>query len=264
MGERGVRNAEVTGSIPVPSTGRADRIFLALALLLAFGPTGATGQTEPPEVSLASLIGRIERHHRSLPHFRARFEQQFTPRIFGRSRTETGQLIVKRPDRMRWEYETPEPKVFVTDGTNTWFHVPADRQVVVGAFRSAGGSGDTNATPAELATGEVNPLGFLTGELDLLDHFDVELEEPGSGGFRPLRLTPHEPAAVSFVRLLVEPDAGLIRGLEWEDPEGNVTRFRFDDFRTDEPPEDSTFVFLIPPGTEILTASDFRGPGDRP
>ena len=251
MGERGVRNAEATGSIPVPSTGRQGRIVAAMALLPALGAIGATGQPEPPEAGLASLIERIERRHRSLPHFRARFEQQFTPRIFGRSRTETGHLIVKRPDRMRWEYETPEPKVFVTDGTNTWFHVPADRQVVVGAFRDVGGSADTN----------VNPLGFLTGDLDLLDHFDVELEEPESEGFRPLRLTPREPAAVSFVRLLVEPDAGLIRGLEWEDPEGNVTRFRFDDFRTDEPPEDSVFLFLIPPGVEILTASDFRGRG---
>ena len=28
---------------------------------------------------------------------------------------------------MRWEYESPEQKLFIVDGTNAWFYVPADR-----------------------------------------------------------------------------------------------------------------------------------------
>ena len=30
---------------------------------------------------------------------------------------------------MRWEYESPEQKLFLVDGTNVWFYVPADRTV---------------------------------------------------------------------------------------------------------------------------------------
>ena len=44
---------------------------------------------------------------------------------------ETGTVALKRPGRMRWEYETPEKKTFVSDGTRVFFYVPADRQVIV-------------------------------------------------------------------------------------------------------------------------------------
>ena len=31
---------------------------------------------------------------------------------------------------MRWEYESPEAKLFLSDGKNVWFYVPADRTVL--------------------------------------------------------------------------------------------------------------------------------------
>ena len=233
-----------------------------LASLLAATPafTQAPGASSSA-AELEQLIARIELRHRSLPHFEVRFEQTFTPRIFGRQRTESGVLTVKRPGRMRWEYREPEPKVFVSDGQNTWFHVPADRQVIVGAFRSpAGTAADGEAEdPGHALGGEVNPLAFLTGELAILDHFDATFEEDASQGLRTLRLTPNrEGSAVSFVSLLVEPDSGLILGIESEDPERNRTAFRFHDFRYGVSPENSLFVFRIPPGTEIVTASELR------
>ena len=288
MGERGVRNAEVTGSIPVPSTrpgperkpeclerlgANASRSAVTALLVVAclsagLAPARPEGRIlqegAPPdparESELRALIERIELYHRSLPHFEARFEQHFMPRIFGRQRTESGMLIVKRPGRMRWEYQSPEPKVFVSDGTNTWFHVPADRQVIVGAFRSpdeVSGAGESRELPGPVA-GEINPLAFLTGDLELLDHFDAMMADEAPDGLRSLRLTPRRSAAVSFVALLVNPETGLIRGIESEDPEGNRTAFRFDDFRYGAPPENSLFVFRIPPGTEIVTASELR------
>ena len=101
------------------------------------GPGSPRAARPAPDPEAVALIERVEAHHRSLPHFEARFEQRFSPRIFGRDRVETGRLTVKRPARMRWDYEQPEPKVFVSDGTNTWFHVPADEQVVVGSLGAA-------------------------------------------------------------------------------------------------------------------------------
>lgn len=230
---------------------RAIDLLAALGCLLAASaaPAQSSGEREA-----RALIERIEAHHRALPHFGARFEQRFSPRIFGRERIETGRLTVKRPGRMRWDYEDPEPKVFVSDGINTWFHVPADQQVVVGAF---GSSGDGAIPVGERA---VNPLDFLTGDATILDHFDALLGERGPApGLRAVSLIPHRPdGEIRSLSLFVDEANGRIHGIESEDPEGNRTTFRFTDFRSGLAPEDSIFVFAIPPGTEVVTASELR------
>ena len=39
---------------------------------------------------------------------------------------ESGVVYFSRPGRMRWEYESPEQKLFLVDGKNAWFYVPVD------------------------------------------------------------------------------------------------------------------------------------------
>ena len=236
---------------------RARILGLAAALLvLATSAPSALGGPPPsgaaPDPAAVALIERVEAYHQSLPHFAARFEQRFSPRIFGRDRVETGRLTVKRPARMRWDYESPEPKVFVSDGSNTWFHVPADQQVVVGAFGSTG-----QETEAE--AGGLNPLEFLTGDATILDHFDALLGSEPAPGLRTISLVPRQQnGEVTSLALTVDAESGRIQGIETEDLEGNRTTFRFTDFQFGATPEDSLFTFTIPPGTEVVTATDLR------
>ena len=231
---------------------------LAAALLvLATSAPSALGEPPPsgaaPDPEAVALVERIEAYHQSLSHFEARFEQRFSPRIFGRDRVETGRLTVKRPARMRWDYESPEPKVFVSDGSNTWFHVPADQQVVVGTFGNTGEG-------AEAEAGGLNPLELLTGDATILDHFDALLSsEPPAPGLRAISLVPRQPnGEITSLALTVDVESGRIQGIESEDLEGNRTTFRFTDFQFGATPEDSLFTFTIPPGTDVVTATDLR------
>ena len=233
------------------------RVLGPLLAGLAAVPPAASAAAESsqpnPDPDAVALIERVETYHRSLPHFEARFEQRFAPRIFGRDRLETGRLTVKRPARMRWDYESPEPKVFVSDGTNTWFHVPADQQVVVGAF------GD-EAAGADAEAGRLNPFEILTGAASILDHFDALLgNEPPAPGLQTISLAPRRPnGEITSLSLTVDAASGRVEGIESEDLEGNRTVFRFTDFRFDSPPEDSLFTFTIPPGTDVVTATEQR------
>ncbi|HUJ16224.1 MAG TPA: outer membrane lipoprotein carrier protein LolA, partial [Thermoanaerobaculia bacterium] len=59
----------------------------------------------------------------------AAFTQRFTPKGFTNSQVESGTVIFGTLPMMRWTYTTPEEKVFVFDGTNSWFYVAADKQV---------------------------------------------------------------------------------------------------------------------------------------
>ena len=235
-------------------------LFAGAGVPAAPGPGTAGG----PDPEAARLVERIEGWSRAHPHFEARFEQRFQPRIFGRERVESGRLTIRRPGRMRFDYETPEPKVFVSDGTNTWFHVPADRQVVVGAFapEADGPEGGGELPP--------NPLDFLSGAARITDFFEAEIAadddrgglEDAADGLQALALTARRPdRGPSALTLLVEAESGRIRGIASEDLEGNRTEFRFSDFRVGDPPDDGLFTFRIPPGTEVLTASGAAVPG---
>ena len=265
--ERGPIAGVVAGGVAGVVTRVAGRVvapFVA-ALLVFFAALSGVDAAAGPESGAATdpeaarLVGRIESWSRAHPHFEARFEQRFQPRIFGRERVESGRLTILRPGRMRFDYETPEPKVFVSDGTNTWFHVPADRQVVVGAFAPERNGPEGNG-PED---GELppNPLDFLSGAARITDFFEAEIA-PDEDGFRAVALTARRPdGGPSALTLLVEPESGRIRGIVSEDLEGNRTEFRFSDFRVGDPPDDGLFTFRIPPGTEVLTASGAAVPG---
>lgn len=266
--------AGLAGAAPTLAAG------LALAAAPPVGtPDEPSRDTRPTQeapargADAARLLERIEAWGREHPHFEARFEQRFVPRLFGRERLESGRLTVRRPGRMRWDYETPEEKVFVSDGENTWFHIPADRQVVVGSFGSAADGGPGAEAPP-------NPLDFLTGAARIADHFEAVLlppEDRGPENGAPaghadpdpappatISLEPRRPGGeLAALRLLVEPASGRLRGIDSEDFEGNRTEFRFDEFRFDDLPEETLFTFRIPPGTEVVTAPALAAPGPR-
>src|SRR5579864_1006269 len=64
------------------------------------------------------------RYHRART-LRAAFYERYTDGNGG-AVSESGTVYFSRPGRMRWEYESPEDKLFIVDGTNVWFYVPAD------------------------------------------------------------------------------------------------------------------------------------------
>ena len=44
-------------------------------------------------------------------------------------KTESGQVFLRRPDFMRWEYREPFSKLFVSDGKTIYFYLPDENQV---------------------------------------------------------------------------------------------------------------------------------------
>ena len=80
---------------------------------------------------------------------------------------------------MRWTYEKPEEKTFVSDGRKLYSYIPADRQVYV-----------TTVPPEDEAS---TPALFLAGKGNLLRDFDVSLAPPDLSIYHPTpQRTVHE------------------------------------------------------------------------
>jgi outer membrane lipoprotein carrier protein len=201
----------------------------AAALLLAAAPPASHA------LSAEEVARRVEERLLRTSDLRARFVQSYRSGTLGREIRERGTLSLKRPGRMRWDYEAPERKTFVSDGRSFYFYVPADRQVIVKDQRDA--------------TGVAGLLLAGTGEP--LQPFTPSLEDAPAGLWR-LRLVPRQPDP-EMEELRLDVDASFrLRAVELLDAQGNRSRFEFEDVRENVGLKDALFRFEIPAGVEVI------------
>jgi len=209
-----------------------------LHFLLAVAVSAAPGEDR-----LTDLVEKIERHYDSVADFEAGFTQRYERRLLRRTVEEKGKVSVKKPARMRWEYRSPEEKVFVTDGAKTYFYLPAENQVMV-SHQPQGAMGMEEGSPFEL----------LAGRGRLRDSFTASFsDEPSTEGGIVLRLDPKKPREeFEVVELEVQPSEGRILRVVLIDTASNRTEFLFDDVRENVGLPESLFRFAIPSGVEVV------------
>jgi outer membrane lipoprotein carrier protein len=165
----------------------------------------------------------------------ATFVQKFTPRGFKNEQVESGVVIFGPSPKMRWTYSKPEQKVFVFDGTTSWFYVPSDRQVTVN----------------QLTDEERRALPFLL----LADGRAVDgsytVKESSRGGSTTTRLTARETGAMVREIVVTTSRDNRVTSLQYTDRQGNRTVFEFSNFAR-APASEAQFTFQAPAGVQVL------------
>jgi outer membrane lipoprotein carrier protein len=163
------------------------------------------------------------------------------------SRTESGTLLLKKPGRMRWDYDSPSSKLFLTDGSAAWFYVPGERQA--------------RKTPVKQLEDLRSPLRYLLGKTKLEKELeglsvaaDVQPLNPGDVVLRGVPKGMRERVAQTLLE--VTPD-GLISRIVVEELDGSVTEFRFLQQRANVQIRDQQFHFIPPPGVEVVAGTEF-------
>jgi len=220
-------------------------VVVALAALTATGlqaPVGIVGAQGGPETATA-LAARLQTRYDGITDFTADFTQTYEGGVLRRKTTESGTLLVKKPGRMRWEYKTPEEKLFVADGRKIYAWVPADRQVTVSALPS-------DEAPA-------TPILFLLGRGQLARDFTASIGPavPGAPADSvALALVPKTPVP-DYERLTLVVDRATLglRMLVARDGQGGTSTFVFSKLRENVGLADARFVFTIPRGADVVT-----------
>lgn len=215
------------------------RLAAALAvlpLLFLAVPDAAPRQQTAQQVAEA-LQAKYDR----IRDFSADFTQQYESGVLKRKVTERGRLQVKKPGRMRWDYTHPEKKVFVSDGTQIYLHVPADNHVTVSPVPK-----QDEATTAVL---------FLVGKGHLGRDFKVSFTPKASPGTYGLRLDPRLPERdYDWLELEVDQKSLQIRTLTASDRQGGRSTFILSNFKENIGLADKTFAFSIPRGADVTYA----------
>jgi outer membrane lipoprotein carrier protein len=232
---------------PAPTMRRGALLLLAasLSVLLSAQQPAPPGQVPAGPVASAKTLSalelaqRVDHHYDSLHALRAKFSENYAG--LGMNRTENGTLLLEKPGRMRWDYDSPPGKVFLLEGKFGWFYTPGAPQV--------------QRVAAKELDDLRSPLRFLLGHTELekeLTGLQVTADVSGNGNLVLTGQPKGQESRVSRVTLSVEPATGAIDGMEIDETDGAVTRFAFTGQQPNAALPADSFRFAPPQGVPVV------------
>ncbi len=231
-----------------------------LLLLFVVGPTsvGAAAaprslpdpRTAPPAKRLAALVDRIKLEQAKVKTLEARFIQHQESSMLAAPETSTGAFSYSAPDRVRWEYLTPNPISVVVQGETmtTWYHdLNRAETVKVGRYSAQ----------------VFKYLGASGSMKSLLEYFTAALRTSAKKGtpFR-LDLTPRYARIAKRLKsmsLWIDDEKYFPVRLEFVDGEGDRTEYELKDLKVNGPIPAERFVLVLPPGVQTRVIDLDRG-----
>ena len=190
--------------------------LLSLAVLAAPAPPSAV-----------ALARKVQAYYEATRDLEARFVQTYTYAGLGRKQVSRGHLLVKKPGRMRWDYEEPERKTVAVVGSRLVQYEPEVNQAYV--------DDHFDATAMSAA------VTFLLGKGDLEKEFEVSAGEKGTLVLVPRKADPR----VESVTLTVGPD-GEVTETRVVDGSGNANAIALSDLKRNAGLSDADFEVKLP------------------
>jgi outer membrane lipoprotein carrier protein len=207
---------------------------ILIAFLLTVSIPGSTQRA----LTAHELAQRVDHHYNQLHSLKAQFTESYEG--LGRSRTESGTLLLQKPGRMRWDYSSPAGKLFLLDGKYAYFYTKGDPEV--------------QRMPAKQLDDLRSPLRFLLGHTQLEKEIDhIAMSAAPNGNFTLTGIPHGQAQRVQRLTLTVTPD-GTILSIEILETDGALTRFNFSGEQLNAPIPPSTFHFTPPPGVPVVNA----------
>ena len=194
------------------------------------------------------LARALQARYDAIRDFTADFVHTYEGGVLRTQATERGTVLIKKPGKMRWNYTSPEEKLFVSDGVKIYSYIPADNQVYV--------------FDMPLADEATTPVLFLTGKGNLTHDFTIayaDLADLGADMYA-LKLTPRQTGRdYEWLTLVIDANTLQIRRLLAHDLQGGTSAFFLTNLKENVSLADTEFTFRIPRGADvILSDSTFQ------
>jgi outer membrane lipoprotein carrier protein len=200
-------------------------------------PLSLSGQQRASPLSSIELAQRVDDHYNKLRSLKTRFREDYDG--LGMSRSESGILLLRKPGRMRWDYDTPKGKVFVLDGKFAWFYAPGDSQV--------------QRIAASKLDDLRSPLRMLLGHTKLETEMD-NLSLTSGNGALILSGVPHGQQKRIHNLSFTVTQEGSITAILIEEVDGARTSFIFTNEVQNTPIPEAQFQFTPPQGIPVVDA----------
>lgn len=198
--------------------------FLFLLPLLAQDP------------ALTKTLKEVETHYNGVRTLHVSFEESL--KASGRpTRTESGELFLRKPGRMRWEYARPAGKLFLSDGKQVYYFNPLENTAEKMKLKE---TEDMRA-----------PLAFLLGRLDF-DRDFTNFSSRTEADHTIVVATPKsDKLPYKQVEFAVSPQRE-IRRLIVTGQDNSLLTFAFSNERMNPSLNDQLFQFRLPVGAKWI------------
>ena len=211
------------------------RVRFGLAALLLFC-VSIPAFSQQVALSANDLAKRVDEHYNHLQSLKAGFSEQYEG--LGMQRSESGVMMLRKPGRMRWEYQSTPSKVFVLDGKYAWFYAPGDTQV--------------QRIAATQLDDLRSPLRFLLGHTKIESELqNLTLARSGSDTYTLSGQPKGQQKRIGRLSLTVTA-TGTITGIVIEETDGAQTHFNFTGEEPNAVIPESKFHFIPPAGVPVL------------
>ncbi len=218
--------------------------FITCVLLV--GPD--TGSAQAADSQARIVAARVQSFYDQTTDVSASFYQTYVNRLYKRTDRSKGQVVFKKPGKMRWDYAQPNGKVIVASGEKLLVYEPGDD----------GGKGqviEQKVSAAQLP----KAMAFLMGNGRLEDDFSFRLLDAKKEGYptgdvlelRPRTPTPHYDRILFYVESTPQL-RGLVRRLLIVDANGNRNRFDFTSLKFNSKVSEAYFQWRPPAGTRRI------------
>jgi outer membrane lipoprotein carrier protein len=224
-------------------------LALPLALLILALPCLAADRKLPDpkapgldgNARLKALVDRVKVEQSHLKTLEAKFTQTQKSAMLVAPETSTGSFSFAAPDRVRWEYTSPNPISVVIKGDQmtTWYHDLKRADLLkVGRYSN-----------------QVFKYLGASGSMDsLVEYFTVRLSAPPKKGAPyQMELIPRFSRIskrIKSMTLWIDDESFLPVRLRYVEADGDATEYKFSEMKKNaEVPEDR-FVLKIPKGVE--------------
>jgi outer membrane lipoprotein carrier protein len=181
--------------------------------------------------SLARMLKGVEERYNHTNTLQVAFAETYTMK--GRKRTEKGELYLRKPGRMRWEYSSPAGKLFGSDGKFAYAYFPDEKRFEKSSLK---GTEDMKA-----------PLAFLLGKLQFDKEFRDFRSEPDGPSTFITAIPKSDKLPYTEVTFLIDPNF-TIRWMNVKGADGSQLDFAFSAEKRNTPIAESMFKFTPPLG----------------
>tara|TARA_B100000686_G_C16751784_1_gene952991 strand:- start:938 stop:1588 length:651 start_codon:yes stop_codon:yes gene_type:complete len=185
-----------------------------------------------------AALEKIQKHYDSVNTFRAHFVQRAYVKLMDQTQESKGEVIIKKPGKMKWVYNAPDPQILVSNNQTLWLFIPEENQVTQASVRDI----YTTNTPAL----------FLSGEGKLAEAFRVTKINRDSGILSVFLVPERDDQDLKQITLLADDKNYQIVGSRVYDRLGNKTEILFSAIEVNVKLPDSLFEFEVPEGVDLL------------
>ncbi len=205
------------------------RIGIILAILAAQAAPAADAQ-------LAATLKQVEQRYNRIQTLQVSFNQSYKGQGPTR-KPESGELYLRKPGRMRWDYASPEGKFFLCDAKNFYYYSP--------------NTGRAEKMKLQEADDLRAPLAFLLGKLNFSKDFaNFEAKQQG----QLTNVTAHAKSDKLPYRLVefdIAPDFQIKR-MVITGQDASIMEFQFGPENLNPKLTDNMFKFKLPVNAELV------------